>query len=185
MKLIVGLGNPGKEYENTRHNVGFMAVDNYCKNEKFSSKFNGLYLKKNINGENVIFLKPQSYMNLSGDVIVEYINFFKIRPDDMLVIRDDLDLEIGTGKIKFNSSSGGDNGVKSIINRLGTESFGQLKIGISNNKLYNTKDYVLGHFTKEEKEKLDKIIELSKEIIDTYISNTIEETMNKYNGQLK
>lgn len=177
MKLICGLGNPGSEYENTRHNVGFMIVDNYCKNEKFSSKFNGLYLEKRINGEKVLFLKPQSYMNLSGDVLKPFIDYFKIDPNDVLVVRDDLDLPLGSARIKFDSSSGGDNGVKSIIERLGTKHFFQYKIGISNDKRYDTKDYVLGNFTKQEKETLNRVIEDSSNIIDDFIMGKI--TNNK------
>lgn len=185
MKLIVGLGNPGKEYENTRHNVGFMVVDNYTKGETFQSKFNGLYIKKVINGENVIILKPQSYMNLSGDVVVEFVNFFKIDTEDILIIRDDLDIEVGKAKIKFDSSSGGDNGIKSIINRLNTQAFTQFKIGIGNNKLYDTKDYVLGRFSKEELELLNNIIDKSSKIIDDFITCGKDEIMSKYNGVLK
>lgn len=185
MKLIVGLGNPGKEYENTRHNVGFMTVDNYCTGEKFSQKFNGLYISKNINGEKVIFLKPQSYMNLSGMVVRAFVDYFDIDLKDVLVIRDDLDLPVGTYKIKFNSSSGGDNGIKSIIQELDSQMFGQLKIGISNDKKIDTKDYVLGKFSKSEMQTLDTVIKQASEIIDSFISNGIDKTMNIYNGVTK
>ena len=185
MKLIVGLGNPGKEYENTRHNVGFMVIDNYCLNESFQKKFNGLYLDKVINGEKVIFLKPQSYMNLSGDVVVEFVNYYKIDLKDVLVVRDDLDIALGTAKIKFNSSSGGDNGIKSIINRLNSQEFGQLKIGISNDKEKDTKDYVLGHFSKKELEIINSVIDKTKDVIDDFISTDIDSTKSKYNGILK
>lgn len=185
MKLIVGLGNPGKEYENTRHNVGFIVIDNYCNNEKFQAKFNGLYLTKIINDEKVIFLKPQSYMNLSGDVVSKYVKYFKIKKDDILIIRDDLDLNIGTAKVKYNSSSGGDNGVKSVIQSLNTQEFTQFKIGISNDKKMNTKDYVLGKFSKSEIEKLKIIIDKSRDIIDSFIKHGSYDTMNNYNGILK
>lgn len=185
MKLIVGLGNPGKEYEDTRHNVGFMVIDEYCKEEKFSQKFNGLYIDKTINGEKVIFLKPLSYMNLSGIVVKSYKDYFKIDEKDILVIRDDLDIKVGQAKLKFDSSSGGDNGIKSIIEQLRTQKFGQFKIGISNDKKVDTKDYVLGRFSKSELEELNKIIGISKEIIDTFITTDIDRTMNYYNGMLK
>ena len=101
MKLIVGLGNPGKEYENTRHNIGFMVIDNYLKNEKFKTKFNGMYLKKVINNEEVIFLKPLSYMNLSGEVVKKYVNYFKINLSDLLIISDDLDMPCFKIKPKY------------------------------------------------------------------------------------
>ena len=185
MKLICGLGNPGKQYENTRHNVGFMIIDNYLKNEKMSSKFNGLYLEKVILGEKVIFLKPQSYMNLSGDVVRPFVDYYKIEPKDLLIIRDDLDLPLGHSRIKFDSSSGGDNGIKSIINRLGTQQFFQYKIGISNDKTRDTKDYVLGNFSKEEKNIIDNIIRDSSNTIDDFILGKINSTQNFIHGETK
>ena len=183
MKMIVGLGNPGKEYDKTRHNVGFMMIDNYCKNETFQKKFNGLYITKKIFNEKVIFLKPQSYMNLSGDVVSEYARYYNIDSSDILIIRDDLDLNIGSHKLKFNSSSGGNNGIKSIINRLGTQSFCQLKIGISNNKTIETKDYVLGTFKQSELDLIDKQKDTVNKIIDSFIESGINKTMNDYNGE--
>lgn len=185
MKLICGLGNPGKEYENTRHNVGFMIIDNYCQNEKFSKKFNGLYIEKLIDGEKVIFLKPQSYMNLSGDVVKPFCEYFKIDLKDLLVIRDDLDLELGHVRIKFDSTSGGDNGVKSIINNLQSKSFYQYKVGISNDKKWDTKDYVLGNFSKNESEILNQVITDSEKIIEAFIKGEITGTQDFYYGDKK
>lgn len=185
MKLIVGLGNPGEEYINTRHNVGFMVIDNICEGNKYSKKFNGYYFKTIINDENVIFLKPLSYMNLSGDVVVKYKNYYKVKNEDILVIHDDLDLPLGSAKLKFGSNSGGDNGVKSIINRLNTNLFCQYKIGISNNKEMNTKDYVLGKFNNAEKKIIDKKVKESKDVIEYFINNDIEKTMSYYNGLIK
>lgn len=173
MKLICGLGNPGPNYTNTRHNVGFMIIDNYCNGEKFSSKYNGLYLEKTIKGEKVIFLKPQSYMNLSGEVVRPFRDYFKISNRDILVIRDDLDLTMGRARIKFDSTSGGDNGVKSIIAYLGSKDFYQYKIGISNDKAKDTKDYVLGRFSKVEMSILDRVIEDSPNIIEEFIAGNI------------
>lgn len=181
MKLIVGLGNPGKEYSNTRHNVGFMVIDNYLGNISLSKKFNAEYYKT----DNAIFIKPLTYMNLSGDAVVQFKNYFKISTEDILVIRDDLDLNIGSAKIKFSSSSGGDNGIKSIIERLGTKDFAQFKIGISNNKNIETKDYVLGKFNSDELKELNKIIDNSKQVIDYFIDNDIQKTMSYFNGMLK
>ena len=185
MKLIVGLGNPGDEYINTRHNVGFMVIDNICDGEKFSKKFNGYYIKSKINGIDVVYLKPLSYMNLSGDVVIKYKNYFKIDNEDILIIHDDLDLPLGSAKLKFGSNSGGDNGVKSIINRLGTNEFCQYKIGISNNKHMDTKDYVLGKFNKSEKEIINKKVKESKDVIEYFVNNDIEKTMSYYNGLIK
>lgn len=174
MKLICGLGNPGNEYENTRHNIGFMIIDNYCRDEKFNKKFNGLYIEKRIFDEKIIFLKPQSYMNLSGDVVKPFVDYFNIPLEEVLIIRDDLDIYLGNAKIKFDSSSGGNNGIKSIINRLGSQKFYQYKIGISNDKTRDTKDYVLGKFRREEKEILSKVIDDSPKIIEEFISGDID-----------
>ena len=181
MKLIVGLGNPGKEYENTRHNIGFMVIDNYLKNEKFKTKFNGMYLKKVINNEEVIFLKPLSYMNLSGEVVKKYVNYFKINLSDLLIISDDLDMPCFKIKLKYKGSSGGHNGLKNIIQNINTEEFKRLKIGISNNLNVDTRSYVLSKFNQEELEKLHKKFEITNNIINDFINLDFEKVMSKYN----
>lgn len=184
MKLVVGLGNPGKEYENTRHNVGFDVIDTYLKSKNIDikkEKYNGLYTETNINFEKVIFLKPQKYMNLSGEVVRKYIDFFKIKPEDILVIHDDLDQTLGKVKLKQNSSSGGHNGIKNIELHLGTKNYKRLKIGISNDKTIDTKNYVLGKISKEERKILDKSIEKCINIIDDYFNMDFMDLMNKYN----
>ena len=181
MYLVVGLGNPGKEYENTRHNIGFMVIDNYLKNEKFKTKFNGMYLKKVINNEEVIFLKPLSYMNLSGEVVKKYVNYFKINLSDLLIISDDLDMPCFKIKLKYKGSSGGHNGLKNIIQNINTEEFKRLKIGISNNLNVDTKSYVLSKFNQEELEKLHKKFEITNNIINDFINLDFEKVMSKYN----
>ena len=181
MKLIVGLGNPGKEYENTRHNIGFMVIDNYLKNEKFKTKFNGMYLKKVINNEEVIFLKPLSYMNLSGEVVKKYVDYFKINLSDLLIISDDLDMPCFKIKLKYKGSSGGHNGLKNIIQNINTKEFKRLKIGISNNLNIDTKSYVLSKFNQEELEKLHKKFEITNNIINDFINLDFEKVMSKYN----
>lgn len=185
MKLIVGLGNPGKEYENTRHNIGFMVIDNYVKKSKLSdpkNKFNGIYYETKINDEKVIFLKPQKYMNLSGEVVRSYIDFFKIDVSNILIIHDDLDLEISHYKLKSKGSSGGHNGLNNIEVHLATNVYKRLKIGISKNNMIETKDYVLGKFSKEEKEVLFTVIQKSEEIINDFSVLTFPNLMNKYNN---
>lgn len=179
MKLIVGLGNPEKKYDNTRHNIGFMVLDNYLGKVDYKSKFNGLYYEKNINNEKVIFLKPQTYMNNSGLSVFEFVNFYKISLKDILIIQDDLDLDIGMIKFKFNSSSGGHNGIKSIINCLGSQEFSRLKIGINNEYKKDTIDFVLSKFSKKDIEKLnlDKI----NSAINDFLSYDINYVMNIYN----
>ena len=152
MKLIVGLGNPGKEYENTRHNIGFMVLDDYLGNVKWSNKFNALYYESFIGTEKVIFLKPLTYMNNSGNAVGEFVRYYNFDMKDILIIQDDLDEEIGLYKLKVNSSSGGHNGIKSIISSLGTQSFPRLKVGIGSVKKDEVIDYVLGKFSKKEME---------------------------------
>ena len=184
MKLIVGLGNPGKEYENTKHNMGFKAIDEIAKSRNIEinkNKFNGLYSELNINNEKIILLKPQMYINLSGDVIKKYIDFYKIDIDDLLIISDDLDMEIGKIKIKYKGSSGGHNGLKNIESNLKTNEYKRIKIGISNNKNIDTKDYVLSKFSKEEVKTIDDTISLFPQIFDDYLNMTFDNLMNKYN----
>lgn len=182
MKLIVGLGNPGNEYAKTRHNVGFMAIDNYLDNDNnFKEKFKGLYLEKNINGEKIIFLKPQKYMNLSGEVVISFVKFYKINIDDILIIHDDLDLPVGTYKLKQKGSSGGHNGLKNIELHLGTQEYKRIKIGISNNKNIDTKDYVLGKISKEETVELDKVKNTILDILNDYFKVSFLDLMAKYN----
>ena len=185
MRLIVGLGNPGKEYEKTRHNVGFNILDKYINyknvDTKWKEKFNGLYIESNINGEKVIFLKPQSYMNLSGGVVRKFIDFFKIDIDDILIISDDLDLNVGNYKLKDTGTSGGHNGLKDIESNIGTKDYKRLKIGISNNKGMDTKDYVLGKLSKEDRKAIDNLFDEIKLVIDDYFDIDFPSLMNKYN----
>ena len=185
MKMIVGLGNPGKEYEYTRHNIGFIIIDNYAEKKRinFSEKFNGLYAKYKINNETIILLKPLSYMNASGVVIKKYADYFKIVPQDILIIQDDLDMPVGKVKIKFKGSSGGHNGIKNIIQNLHTELFPRFKIGIGRNLNMPIKDYVLTKLTKEDIEKINKIKLFSNDVIDEFIESDIEKVMSKYNGE--
>ena len=184
MKLIVGLGNPGKEYENTRHNVGFNVIDKYLEKNNLSldkNKFSGLYTITMINNEKVLFLEPQKFMNLSGEVVRQIMDFYKINAEDILVIHDDLDLPLGKIKLKENSSSGGHNGIKNIEKCIGTRNYKRLKIGISNNKNIDTKDYVLGKISKSEKELLEDAIITSCDIIEDFLIKDFDSLMNKYN----
>ena len=184
--MIIGLGNPGKEYENTRHNVGFVVLDNYAnkKNIVFKEKFNGLYAKITDNDQTYILLKPLSYMNLSGTVIRKFIDYYKIKIEDILVIHDDIDMPIGKIKLKFKGSSGGHNGIKNIIENLNTDEFKRFKIGIGKKDDILIKDYVIGNFSKEEKEIIKKILLFSDEIIDSFLEKDFENVMSKYNGAL-
>ena len=184
MKLVVGLGNPGKEYQNTRHNMGFSFVDFYLSKKKVSEnwkkKFNGFYLKTTIQEEEVIFLKPQTYMNLSGDSVFQFMDYFHIPVEDVLVISDDLDLKIGNFKLRSGGSSGGHNGLKSIESHIGS-SFKRLKIGISKNLDGDTKDYVLGHLSKEDSEAINQLYQTLCSVLDDYFVISFDALMNRYN----
>lgn len=184
MKLIVGLGNPGIEYNNTRHNIGFMVIDKLLEkynHDKLKDKFGGLYTEIIINNEKVLVLKPQKYINLSGEVIKKYVDYYKIPIEDILVINDDLDLDVGNFKLRPSGSSAGHNGLKNIELMLGTQDYKRLKIGISNNKNIDTKDYVLGKISKEEKNIINSVIDISMDIISDYMRLSFTELMSKYN----
>ena len=183
MKLIVGLGNPGNEYIGTRHNMGFMAIDAIAKKyniELKETKFDGLYTSLIINKEKVIFLKPQKYMNLSGEVIKKYVDYFKININDILIIYDDMDLELGKFKIKYKGSSAGHNGLKNIEQNLKSNEYKRIKIGISKNKMDKI-NHVLGKFNNDELILLNNVLNLIPEIIENYLILTFDNLMNKYN----
>lgn len=184
MKLIVGLGNIGKEYENTRHNVGFMCIDKIINSYGLimnKEKFDGIYVDTIINGEKVMFLKPQRYMNLSGEVIRKFVEFYKIAIDDILILSDDLSLPVGKLKMKYKGSSGGHNGLKNIEQNIKTQNYKRIKIGIGNNDKYDMKDYVLGHFDKDDLTLINDVTEKMPMIIKDYLSMDFEKVMSKYN----
>lgn len=184
MKLIVGLGNPGKNYEKTRHNIGFMVIDEFAKKHEINNikeKFKGIYYEYNLNNEKVIFLKPQSYINLSGEVIKKFIDFYKININDILIISDDLDQNFGKYKLKYKGSSGGHNGLKNIELHLKTNEYKRIKIGISNDKFIDTKDYVLGKLNKEDLDIINNTINIVINILEEYNKMSFDNLMNKYN----
>ena len=184
MFLIVGLGNPGKEYDGTRHNIGFEAI-NFIAN-KYNidinrSKFKGVFGEGFIGNKKVILLKPTTYMNLSGESIREVINFYKIDTNEIIVIYDDISLEIGTLRIREKGSAGGHNGIKSIISNLGGDFFPRIKIGVGQPK-GDLVSHVLGRFNKEEEEDLEKVIEAATKAVEIIIKNGTKEAMNEING---
>ena len=184
MKLIVGLGNPGREYENTRHNVGFMIIDNFANNNNITidkQKFDGLFVKTNIKGIDIILLKPLKYMNLSGEVVKKFVDFYKINIEDILIINDDLDMQLGKIKLKSKGSSGGHNGLKNIENHLNTQEYKRLKIGISNNKNIDTKDYVLSKFNGEDLKIIQTTIDNTINILNDFLELPFDTLMSKYN----
>lgn len=184
--LIVGLGNPGKEYEKTRHNVGFMFVDElaekYNTTFKLDKKHQAMVAEFKINNEKHYLLKPMTYMNLSGIAVRSFTDYYKIPSSSIFIVVDDLDLDTGRIRIRKAGSSGGHNGLKSIFAHMNTESIYRMRVGINNNKKADTKDYVLGHFGVQDQETIEKTISLAKSITDDLIKNGIDYIMNKYNG---
>lgn len=184
MKLIVGLGNPGKKYENTRHNTGFLVIDEVLKKLNISldkNKFNADYTVYSYKGEKIYFLKPLTFMNLSGEAVVPFMNYFGIEKEDLLVVHDDLDLPVGKIRLRESGSCGGQNGMRNIIDLLGDQNIKRIRVGIGNNKLIPTADYVLGKVSKEEKEEYDKAIKKASEAIEFYLDNNFQKTMSIYN----
>ena len=150
MKLIVGLGNPDKEYEKTRHNVGFMVMDRLADVLNVSidnKKFKGEYVKFKYHGEDVILLKPMTYMNNSGESVIQVMNYFKIDVDDLLIVYDDMDMPVGKLRLRQSGSAGGHNGVKSVIAHTNTQNFKRIRVGIDKHPHIKVVDYVLGRFT--------------------------------------
>lgn len=185
MKIIAGLGNPGQKYDKTKHNTGFMTMDHYLDEKGLSldkDKFEGLWTKQKINGEDVILLEPQTYMNESGRSVSQVANFFKVDPEDILIIQDDMDMPIGKIRIRANGKSGGHNGIKSIIRDLGTERFNRLKIGIRHPKNATVVSWVLTPFNDEQQKLMDDAFDTSVKIIDDFIAGRDSQyLMNKYN----
>lgn len=181
MKLIVGLGNPEKKYDKTRHNVGFIVIDEYLGDVSYKEKFNGLYYESTIEGEKVIFLKPLTYMNNSGLSVIKFANYYNIKNEDIMVIQDDLDLDSGVIRFKMNSSSGGHNGIKSIISSLGDNNFFRMKIGIKTDKICDKIEYVLGNMSNDELKRID--FKKSRSAINDFIKYDYMYVMNKYNGK--
>ena len=182
MKLVVGLGNPGKEYDKTRHNCGFRAIDYYAEKNglSFKSKFNGLYADLVVNNEKLLIVKPQTFMNLSGDCVIQFMKYYNLKVEDLLVIYDDTDFDAGTFKVNRGGSSAGHNGIKDIINKLHTENICRIRVGISKNNIALA-DYVLGRFGKEDDEKVNNILPTIESVIDDFTKMSIDDLMQKYN----
>ncbi|ATD53870.1 aminoacyl-tRNA hydrolase [Clostridium chauvoei] len=184
MFLVVGLGNPGKEYDKTRHNIGFECVDYLSSKyniELNRIKFKGIYGEGFINNKKVVLLKPTTFMNLSGESIREIVNFYKLEPEEIIVIYDDISLEVGKIRIREKGSAGGHNGIKSIIKNLSTEVFPRVKVGVGQPK-GDLVSHVLGKFSKEEEEILKESIQASAEAVEIIIKEDTKEAMNKLNG---
>lgn len=184
MKLIIGLGNPGKEYEHTRHNAGFCVIDAIAKEYNVNvntKKFKALIDTTMVQGEKVMLMKPQTYMNLSGEAILQAMNFYQLEPKDILVIYDDMALPVGKIRLREKGSAGGQNGMKNIIQLLHTQEFSRIRIGIGKNEHIPTVDYVLGKIGKEEENDFQQAIMDAKDAVIYSIHHTFVDTMSKFN----
>lgn len=185
--LIVGLGNPGAEYEKTRHNAGFMAVDFLADKEDFKftkRKFNGVCGEFKLKDKRILVLKPETFMNNSGTAVAAAKNFYKIPLENIIILCDDMMLDVGKIRIRRKGSHGGHNGIRDIIQHLGTEEFARIKIGVGKKPRpdYDVISWVLGKFPQELSEDLEKSIERSVKAIKEIISRGIDSAMNKYNN---
>lgn len=186
MKLIVGLGNPGRQYENTRHNIGFKVIDQLSADLNIpldQAKHKGIYGMANISGEKVILLKPLTYMNLSGESIRAVMDYYQIELEDLVVIYDDLDLPVGRIRLRQKGSAGGHNGIKSTIAHLSTENFNRIRVGIDRptNGMKVT-DYVLGRFTKEEQDLMVDVIKKCADSTKQWLNKPFLQVMNEFNA---
>ena len=186
MKLIVGLGNPGKKYERTRHNVGFIFTDELAKKNSLIFTLNKSLkcniVTDNIAGEKVIIIQPQTYMNLSGEAVLAVSKYYQIDPKDIIVIYDDLDLPVGKIRIRPNGSSGGHKGMQNIIDLMHTNEIKRIRIGINGCDKNKVIDYVLGKFNKEEDIEISLAVSKAYPMIESFIKETFENFMNRFNG---
>lgn len=190
MVIIVGLGNPTREYNNTRHNIGFDVIDYIAKELNISvleKKHKALIGKGTLNGVKIILAKPQTYMNLSGESVRELVDYYKIEETTQLIIvYDDISLDVGQLRIRKKGSAGGHNGIKSILHHLGHDQFLRIKMGVGEKpKGYDLADYVLGHFKKEERILMDESCIKALEAIKLMITDETDQAMNLFNKKVK
>ncbi len=183
MKAIIGLGNPETKYNSTRHNTGFMVADKLLqfKDIRLSEKFKAFFAKS----DDMLILLPTTYMNLSGEAVIELVNFYKLKPEDLLVIYDDISLELGTLRFRKDGSDGGHNGIKSIIKCLSSNKFNRLKVGIGpKNPNMDLAAFVLQKFSKEELEIMDKVTDVAKDAALDWLTLDMEKLQSKYNKKI-
>ena len=185
MYLIVGLGNPEQEYARTRHNMGFDTINKIAKNNNIEinkKKFNSLYGTGEIEGEKVVLVKPQTYMNLSGNAVRDFMNFYKIKEDELIVIYDDLDIEPGIIKIRKKGGPGTHNGMKSVVHEIQSENFARVRVGIGNPEYKNDLlNYILTRIPDEEYKVLEEATLNAAKAVNEIIKNGVDSAMNKYN----
>lgn len=188
MKLVVGLGNPGPEYDRTRHNVGFEVVDRLARRhgdpaaDVARNRFSGLLLEAGIGDEKVLLLKPLTFMNLSGKSVAEAMRFYKMSPaEDLMVVVDDTAIDCGSVKIKPGGGAGGHNGLSDVSRLLGTDEWPRLRIGIGKPGGIPLKNYVLGRFSPEQQPLVDSSLDLATEAVASWAANGLETAMNRFN----
>lgn len=184
MKVIVGLGNPGKKYENTRHNMGFIALDLLAEKHGIKVdrlKFKSLVGEGRIADQRVLLVKPQTYMNLSGEAVREALAYYKVQPEDLIVIYDDIDIPTGTIRLRKKGSAGTHNGMKNVIYQIQSDDFPRIRVGIGSNGNIDLIDYVTGGVTKEEKKLLEEALVKAAEGAEAIVLRGIEKAMNEYN----
>jgi len=183
MKALIGLGNPELKYKNTRHNTGFLIMDAILNAHKITlgDKFNSFFAKSG----DILYMLPKTYMNLSGNAVIEMMNFYKLKNTDILVIYDDATIEFGTFRLRNKGSFGGHNGIKSIINRLGTETFDRLKVGVGPvPENWAIDDYVLSNFSEKELDDISKMGLKAVELTDYWIKEGFDKTQCRFNGKV-
>ncbi|MBY0554024.1 aminoacyl-tRNA hydrolase [bacterium] len=190
MYLIVGLGNPGQKYSMNRHNIGFMACDYWLKSlngSDYREEHKALTRRFKIEDTEILLAKPQTFMNLSGQSVVALMNFYKIPKENLLIIHDEIDFPFGTMKLMFNRSPGGQNGVKSVSEQLGTNEYARLRLGVSRppHPDYAVSDWVLGNFAKEEAVFMDQYLEKACDAIESFIFDGLSKASTKFNGPVK
>ena len=191
MKLIAGLGNPGKEYQNTRHNSGFMAVDLLAEKLGTSistNKFNALIAQTRIEGQAVLLMKPLTYMNESGSAVSQAVSYYKIEPEDILILHDDMDLPVGSLRIRKKGSAGGQKGMKSIISCLNTDEIARIRIGVGHSEKGNHKvvpDWVLSPVSKADREAFDTVLKAASEAAYAWVYKDMDKVMSEYNIKVK
>lgn len=182
MKLVVGLGNPGRKYKDTKHNIGFMCLDKYAQDNSGTFKKDNKFRGESLKLGNLVLLKPHTFMNLSGESIRLIMDYYNIDVEDVLIIYDDLSLPLGKLRLREKGSPGGHNGIKSIISNLGTQEFQRVRIGIDSNPLIDAKDYVLGKFSKNQFKDLEESFKRTSEVINEFKNNkSFTLIMNEYN----
>ena len=188
MKIIIGLGNPGRQYEDTRHNAGFMVVDKFADKHGVDiskARFNALLGEVFVNGEKVVLVKPMTYMNNSGQAVGEVLNFYKPDLEDIIVVVDDIEIELGMLRIRAKNGKGTHNGLKSIFAHLKTDDYAKMKLGVGKFKRdMDLADFVLARPSKEDDEVIDDLIDRAVDALDEFTASPIDIVMNKFNGSV-